>query len=131
MANPYQCFYHNPHKYTTVSLLKWTKKYLECYVSYVHEQHVEILKQLGFDIIEASRIPPRTRNVWAKKQNVYRIRLLGKWYYIAAKENVERLQKNERRRLERGSITKTHKASNTAPTSARRIVRHARCLTGH
>jgi len=136
VANPYQCFYHNPHKYSTVTLLKWTKKYLESSLFSLHKQYCDILGQVGYGVIEACRVPDRTRNRLTKQDGVFKVRFLGRWYYIVPTDTLARLERNERRRLERQAITGRQRPEEPMVmqeynVKKRRLVRHAGCLRRH
>jgi hypothetical protein len=98
VADPFANFYLNPSRYNTVTMVKWTKRYLEESLLDAIKQFEECLRGTGFSVIAASRIPERTRPRIAGKKS---IRLRGKTYYFLPIETIQRLERNEHLRQER------------------------------
>ena len=95
VADPFQCYYLNPHRYTTVQLMKWTKRYLEVCLHHLLKQFESCLDGTEYGIIAASRIPKRTRATLKGKKI---IRLMNEWYLFLPIDRIKRLEHYEKLR---------------------------------
>jgi hypothetical protein len=82
-------------------LIKWTKRWWAAYIKEILEQYAQVFEAIGYGVLEAARIPQRTRTNFRARKNVHTIRVGRNVMYIAPKDMIDKLLENEKRRLEK------------------------------
>lgn len=90
-GNPWQCLYHNPHRYSLVEWAKWARKYMNYKI---YEKLSQMAKITGYRLVKRKLFNENSSKYGITKERSIKI---GREAYYVVKE--EELPKSVKKKL--------------------------------